>query len=120
VVIDMRKLACAAVAALVACSSPTQQQRVDSAEIAQLSQVKHGYPDVVMGFDIRPETTLIVSLDLQHYIEMDDDDVAAMQRAAVARWREAWMSAHPGEHATLRVRFIDFIGRKVAEKTTDV
>jgi hypothetical protein len=118
--IDLRKLACAAVAALIACSSPTPQQRVDSAEIAQLGQLKRSYPDTVMGFDIRPETTLIVSLDLQHYIEMDDDDVAAMQRAAVARWREAWSKAHPGEHAALRVRFIDFIGRNVAEKTTNV
>jgi hypothetical protein len=118
--IDLRKLACAAVAALIACSSPTQQQRVDSAEIAQLDQLKHSYPDVVMGFDIRPETTLTVSLDLQHYIEMDDDDVAAMQRAALARWRGAWVGAHPGEHAELRVRFIDFIGRKIAEKTTGV
>jgi hypothetical protein len=118
--IDMRKLACAAVAALIACSSPTQQQRLDSAEIAQLDQLKHAYPEVVMGFDIRPETTLIVSLDLQHYIEMDDDDVTAMQRAAVTRWREAWGNAHPGQHGTLRVRFIDFVGRKVAEKTTSV
>jgi hypothetical protein len=118
--IDMRKLACAVVAVLIACSSPTQQQRVDSAEIAQLGQLKRSYPDEVMGFDIHPETTLIVSLDLQHYIEMDDDDVAAMQRAAVARWREAWSNAHPGEHAMLRVRFIDFIGRRVAEKTTRV
>lgn len=118
--IDMRKLAYAVVAALIACSSPTQQERVDSAEISQLGQLKQAYPDVVMGFDIRPETTLTVSLDLQHYIEMDDDDVAAMQRAALARWRGAWVGAHPGEHAELRVRFIDFIGRKVAEKSTNV
>ncbi len=118
--IDMRKLAYAAVAALIACSSPTQQQRIDSAEISQLAQLKRAYPDVLMGFDIRPQTTLIVSLDLQHYIEMDDDDIAAMQRAALSRWRETWSSAHPGEHATLHVRFIDFIGRKVAEKSTNV
>ena len=40
--------------------------------------------------------------------------VDAMQRDALKRWRAAWIAAHPREHATLHVRFIDFIGRKVA------
>ena len=71
-----------------------------------------------MGFDIRTPNTLIVSLDLQRFIEMDDDAVAAMERVAVARWRSAWLAAHPHAHETLHVRFIDFIGRKVAEKST--
>ena len=72
-----------------------------------------------MGFDIRPPNTLIVSLDLQSYLDMDDDAVAAMQRTALLRWRSAWKSGHPHAHALLHVRFIDFIGRKVATLTTD-
>jgi hypothetical protein len=117
---DMRKLAFAAAVALVACSSPAPQQRTDAAEISQLARLKQRYPDIVMGFDIRPETTLIVSLDLQHYIEMDDDAVDALKRDALARWRSVWIGAHPHTHATLRLRFIDFIGRKVAEESTKI
>ena len=65
----------------------------------------------------RGDTTLLVSLDLQAYIGMDDDAAAAMRRTVAARWRSAWSAAHPGVHATLHVRFIDFIGRKIAELT---
>ncbi len=103
---------------LAACSSPAPNQRVDDAETAALVPLKHKYPDVVMGFDIKPQTTLVVSLDLQHYIDLEDDDVAALKRDALARWRAVWTSAHPHAHALLRVRFIDFIGRSVATETT--
>jgi hypothetical protein len=118
--IALRKLAYAAVVSLIACSSSTPQQRIDAAEISQFSELKQKYAGVLMGFDIRPETTLIASLDLQHYIETDDDTIAAMKRDTLARWRAVWSDAHPHEHATLQVRFIDFIGRKVAEESTKV
>jgi hypothetical protein len=101
-----------------ACSSPAPQQRAEAAELANLASLKQQYPEVVMGFDIQPENTLVVSLDLQHYIEMDDDVVAAMKRNSLSRWRSAWSAAHPHVHALLHVRFIDFIGRKVAEEST--
>ena len=104
-------------AALAACSSPPRE-RVDSAELARLAALKQRYPNVVMGFDIRPETTLIVSLDLQGYIEMDDDAAEALKIQALEAWRSAWAYAHPREHAVLRLRLIDFIGRKIAEETT--
>ena len=71
-----------------------------------------------MGFDIRPENTLIVSLDLQRYIETDDDVIAKMKRAALTRWRDAWTAAHPHERQVLHVRFIDFVGRTVAQEST--
>jgi hypothetical protein len=103
---------------VAACSSPAPHQGVEAAELASVASLKHQYPEVVMGFDIRPENTLIVSLDLQHYIEMDDDVVAAMKRKSLTRWRSAWSAAHPHVHALLQVRFIDFIGRKVAEEST--
>lgn len=112
----LRFLAYAVVATLaVACSSPSARERTDDAELAAVAPLKVQYSGVVMGFDIRPPDTLIVSLDLQSYLDMDDDAVAAMQRTVLLRWRDAWSAAHPHTHAVLHARFIDFIGRKVAE-----
>jgi hypothetical protein len=48
---------------VAACSSPARQQRAEAAELANLASLKRQYPEVVMGFDIRPENTLVVSLD---------------------------------------------------------
>lgn len=117
----MRVSRAAALTALVlaACSSPTPNQRVDEAEVAALAPLKQKYPDIVMGFDVKPQTTLIVSLDLQHYLDADDDTIAALKRDALVRWRAAWVAAHPRAHATLRVHFIDFIGRSVATESTN-
>jgi hypothetical protein len=118
---DVRSLAFIALTAiLAACSSPSPQQRVDAAELNDLAQLKRQYPDVIAGFDLRQKNSLIISLDLQHYIEMDDDAVAALKRDALARWRSAWVAEHPHAHAVLHLRFIDFIGRKVAEESTKV
>jgi hypothetical protein len=115
----LRFLAHAVVATLaVACSSPSARERTDAAELAAVAPLKTQYSGVVMGFDIRQPDTLIVSLDLQSYLDMDDDAVAAMEATALRRWRSAWESSHPHAHARLRVRFIDFIGRKVATLTT--
>jgi hypothetical protein len=106
-------------ALLAACSAPSPQQRAEDAELAAVTPLKQKYP-VLAGFEIRPATTLIVSLDLQQYIEMEDDEIASMKKAAVERWRSAWSAAHPHTHAVLEVRFIDFIGRKVSTVTTKV
>jgi hypothetical protein len=117
----LRALSVALAAALaVACSSPSPQQRTTDAEIAAMAPLKSRYSGLVMGFDVRPPATLLVSLDLQQYIETGDDTIAAMKRDALARWRSAWIAAHPHSHAELRVRFIDFIGRKVGEESTQV
>lgn len=85
-----------------------------------MTPLKRAYPGVLMGFDVRGDTMLVASLDLQGYNGTDDDVNTAMRRAVVEGWRRAWSSAHPGAHATLHVRFIDFIGRTIAEKTTAV
>jgi hypothetical protein len=105
---------------LAACSSQPAKQQAADAEIAAMMPLKRHYSDIVMGFDIRPQTTLIVSVDLQQYILTDDDTLAAIRRDALARWRTAWIAAHPHQHAVLRVRFIDFVGGKVATETTKV
>jgi hypothetical protein len=106
--------------AIAACSSPSPKQQTDDAELQAMATLKKQYSDLVAGFDIRPQTTLIISVDLQNYIEADDTETAAMKRAALTHWRAAWLAAHPHEHAVLYVRFIDFIGRKVATETTRV
>jgi hypothetical protein len=118
----MNELRLASVMALfvAACSAPAPKQQTADAEVAAMMPLKRQYSDVVMGFDVRPQTTLIVSVDLQQYIETDDETIAAIQRDALARWRAAWIAAHPHQHAVLRVRFIDFIGRKVATESTKV
>lgn len=103
-----------------ACSAPATQQQTADAEIARLAPLKSQYKNVVMGFDVQHDTTLVVSLDLQNYIGMDDNTVDAMKSDTVKRWRTTWKSAHPHAHATLHVRFIDFVGRKVAEESTHV
>lgn len=105
---------------LAGCSSPAPRQRLDDAELAAVGPLKQQYSGVVMGFDIKPETTLIVSLDLQHYVDADDETVAALKREAIARWRAAWSTAHPHAHAVLHVQFIDFIGRRVASESVKV
>jgi len=107
-------------ALLAACTSTSPSQSAVDREIADVSSLKHQYAGIVMGFDVRPADTLIVSLDLQTYIETDDQTLAAMKRDTLARWRSAWIAAHPHEHGTIHVRFIDFIGRKVATESTNV
>ncbi|MBV9233125.1 MAG: hypothetical protein JO030_03715 [Candidatus Eremiobacteraeota bacterium] len=105
---------------VAACAAQSSQQRAADAEMRDVAALKRQYPDVVSGFDLRAGNTLVVSLDLQHYIEMDDDAVLALKRDALERWRAAWVRYHPHEHAVLHLRFIDFIGRKVADETTRV
>jgi hypothetical protein len=118
---DMRCVASIALAALLAaCSGPTPQQRAQTAELHDLETLKRQYPGVISGFDLRSQDTLIVSIDLQRYIEMDDDAVIALKRDALEGWRTAWIAQHAGEHATLHLRLIDFIGRKVADEATKV
>lgn len=116
-----RRVACVVCAMLAAaCASPSTNERAATSEVAQMASLKREYPGVVMGFDVRDPSTVIVSLDLQSFDEMDDDAAVAMKRSVLARWRTAWMAAHPHAHATLNVRFIDFIGRKIAVESNDL
>ena len=105
---------------VVACSAPSVREQTVSTELASLEPLKKVYSGVLMGFDVRGDTTLLASLDLQGYIGTDDDTDAAMRRAVAEGWRRTWLQAHPNAHATLHVRFIDFTGRTIAEKTTNV
>lgn len=118
---NLRVLPYAALAMLVAaCSSPSPRQRVVDSELADVTPLKQRYSGIVAGFEIRSPNTLTISLDLQSYIEADDDVIAAMKRDALRRWRAAWVAAHPHQHATIHVIFIDFIGRRVAHESTTI
>ena len=109
-----------AATAVAACSSPSPQEQAQTAELAQLDALKKTYDGVVMGFDFKGDTTLLVSLDIQNYIGMDDDAAAKMKADVLAKWKSAWVAAHPQQHAQITARMIDFVGRKIWEGTAKV
>lgn len=108
--------AAAAFAAGAGCTPSQTPETAESAELEALAPLKKTYPGVVMGFDVKEGTTLIVSLDLNGYIGMDDDAMLAMRHDVVSRWKQLWLANHARAHAELHVRFIDFIGRTVAQQ----
>jgi hypothetical protein len=112
----IRRWTAIALLALTACSSPSPQEQAQNQELAALTPLKQKYQDVVMGFDFNPNETLIVSLDLQNYNGMGDDDQATMKKTVAQTWRAAWERAHPGRHATIHLRYIDFIGRTIGHE----
>jgi ABC-type amino acid transport substrate-binding protein len=118
----MRTLAfgAALAAMLTACSSPSPEERIQAAELARLTPLKKVYPGVVMGFDFKGDTTLVVSLDIQNYIGLDYDVVNAMNKSLLLHWRAAWTATHPARHAILQIRAIDFIGRTIWHASTRV
>ncbi|MBV8435360.1 MAG: hypothetical protein JO029_13865 [Candidatus Eremiobacteraeota bacterium] len=105
---------------LAACSSQSPEERAQSQELAALAPLKQRYSDVVMGFDFKPHDTLVVSLDLQNYNGMNDDDQDKMKSAILAAWKSAWEQAHPGQHATIHTQILDFIGRTIARQDASV
>jgi hypothetical protein len=114
----MHRLSAAAVIVLLsACTSPSPQEATQNQELATLTPLKQKYHDVVMGFDFKPGEMLIVSLDLNNYNGMGDDDQDAMKKTIAATWRKAWQEAHPGEHATIHLKLMDFIGRTIGTET---
>lgn len=106
-----------AIVTLGACSSPSAREAAQNRELATLAPLKQHYQDVVTGFDFKPGETLVVSLDLNNYNGMGDDDQAAMKKTIAATWRKAWHDAHPGEHATIHLKLMDFIGRTISTQT---
>jgi hypothetical protein len=105
---------------LAGCSVQSPSARIHAAELDKLTSFKKAYPNLVMGFDFAGNATLIVSLDIQNYDALEDDQIAALRKAAVDAWRSAWLDSHPHGHAFLHVHMIDFIGRTIADVRTTV
>jgi hypothetical protein len=96
---------------LTACSSPAAHDQVVTAEeTAALQPLRAEYDGAVTGFIVKGNQ-LDVSIDLNTYATIDEDDVPLLQAEAVRRWREAWTAQHPHEHADLTVRFVDYHGK---------
>jgi hypothetical protein len=112
-----RVIAAAAIVMLAACASPSPEEATQNQELATLAPLKQKYLDVVTGFDFKPDETLIVSLDINNYNGMGDDDQDAMKKTIAATWRKAWQEAHPERHATIHLKLMDFIGRTIATQT---
>jgi len=89
---------------------PTPAQRIAAKEIAALAPLKAKYPDIVTALDPSGKR-LDIAIDANGYISAGDDELDAFRAAAPRAWRAAWDAAHPGEHAKLTVRLVDFIGR---------
>lgn len=107
-------------AAVAACSTPSAHERIQNAELAQLTPLKQTYSGIVTGFDFKGDTTLIVSIDINAYQGMDDDAIPPMKHAMLLQWKKAWISAHPHKSATLHLQAIDFIGRTLWENQASV
>jgi hypothetical protein len=99
---------------LTACAAPEDpsQARTDR-EVAALGPLQSNSEGVITGLDVNNDTTLVVSIDLEQWSSVDEQDVAGFQAQALVRWKSTWSHEHPGHHALLRVVFADYHGRSV-------
>lgn len=84
-----------------------------------MTPLQSKYSNVVMGYDFHGPT-VDVSVDLQAYTEMDDFAVDALSARTLRAWVRAWRSAHPHDHATLTVRFLDFRANLITKESARV
>ena len=110
-------LTLAALASVVtACSSqPSPDDIAAAKETAALAPLRSQYEEAVTGFDIKGNE-LVVAINLNAYADIDQDDVPRLQEAVVEAWRSAWLAQHPGKHAELTIRFIDYHGTTFLRK----
>jgi hypothetical protein len=89
----------------------TPQQQIDAQETAALQPLKTQYPDIVIAFNMKGATQLDIAIDANGYISTGDDVLDKFRALAIRDWRDAWVAAHPHEHAALTLRMVDFMGR---------
>lgn len=102
-----------------ACSTPSDQAQLEQKERDLLAPLKTAYSDQVMGYDFKG-TTLDISIDANAVLSMDADAEDAMKARALRDWKSTWAASHPGQHATIRVRMVDFRGTKYADESAKV
>jgi outer membrane usher protein FimD/PapC len=109
-----RAIAALVLAVTASCATAqSPQERIESTEQAALAPLKAKYPDLVTAFDLAGNR-LDLSIDANAYIQTDDNVVERFKHDAAGAWRSAWMKAHPGQHATLTLRLVDFMSRSWA------
>lgn len=115
-------VALTALAATLAACSTTQKLRasddpITTKEQQQAAALKPLYKDVVMGTDVKGET-LVLYVDVNNLDSMDEPAEDSMKAAALARWKQIWLSSHPGKHAKLTVVLRDYFGNEVFTENT--
>lgn len=80
---------------------------------------KSKYSDTIMGFDFKG-TSVDISIDANALMSMDDDSEAALKSQAIRDWANTWRNTHPGKHATVTLRILDFRGTQYAKEFAKV
>ena len=116
----LNALAAAIVATIIAsCSpAPSPQQQTEERERDLMAPLKTKYPTVVTGYDFKG-TTVDISVDPNELLQLGEDEQAAMEAAALDRWKSTWHATHSG-HAVVTVRLIDFRGTPWSKKSARV
>lgn len=105
---------------LAACSSPAPSVNpVIAKEQSAVAPLKTKYKDVVTGLDVKG-STLVLYVEPNAMMSMDEDTEDAMKADALARWKKAWSSAHPHQHATVRLSVRDYFGRELSSYTATI
>lgn len=108
----------AGVIAVASCSpAPTAQQRAHAIERAALAPLQKNYAKIVTAFDISG-TRLDLAINANAYIATGDDTLSRFRAQALRDWRDGWRKAHPGKHAVLTLRLMDYINRVWATEHT--
>ena len=101
-------------------SSESSRQMTVDREIAALAPLKAGSENTIVGMDVKDNTELVLSLDVEAWTSIDEDDDTAIEALALKDWKAAWIHEHPGLHAILHVRFVDYHGSPVYNERTTV
>lgn len=94
-------------------TSESPSQLTVDREIAALAPLKNNSESTIVGMDVKDNTELVLSLDVEAWTSIDEDDDTAIEALALKDWKAAWIHEHPGLHATLHVRFVDYHGSPI-------
>ncbi len=84
-----------------------------------MAPLKSTYKDVVTGVEVK-DRTLTMYVEPNALYSMDESAEAAMKADALNRWKKAWTTAHPHEHAVLRLVVRDYFGREISTSSATV
>jgi len=102
-----------------ACAGPTPQEASLAREMTAMQPMRGEFDDTVLGFDVAG-SQISVGIDLNQWETIDDDADQAIKSEALDRWKKAWSKEHPGEHATVTVRLVDYHGHAFFRESAKV